>query len=372
MKLFRLCQDQIRLNEPLPWSVCNESGHLLLSKGYFLTDPLQLNALLERGVYVDQASFTAHQQAQPDRASKSDPFALWSDINQRASTLLPSHRHNPQFQQDVKGMASDIRQVIDTDVEVGMFEMLYGQPDSYAVSHSVQTAFVTCLASERFGWSDAERQLVTNAALTMNIAMLEMQNTLACQTTPPTAQQRAIINAHPVMGREALAQSGVTDPDWLNAVEQHHVTADGRGLPQDHTELSQLACMVHYADVYLAKISARASRPAMASNLAARELYLNAGGANNPYAAAIIKEIGIYPPGSCVRLANGDAALVVRRGENAHTPMVYSLSNATGKHYTEPEAHDTTQAEYKVVNALPRGHTTLRISRQQLLGYAAA
>jgi HD-GYP domain-containing protein (c-di-GMP phosphodiesterase class II) len=380
MKLLRLCQDQIRLDEPLPWSVRNEPGHLLLSKGYLLTDPRQLAMLIERGVYVDQDEFDAHQHELATHASADatkagprghlcDPFDLWSDINKRAATLLHAHQHNPAFKADTGEVSRDIRQVIDRDVEAGMFEMLFKEPDSYAVSHSVQTAFVASLAGDRLGWSDDERLLTSNAALTMNIAMLEMQNMLAQQTTPPTSQQRRVMEAHPVLGRRALAQSGVDDPDWLDTVERHHVTTDGRGLPQDRDSHSALACLIHYADVYLAKISSRASRPALTSNVAARQLYLNADGANNPYAAAIIKEIGIYPPGSCVRLANGDVALVVRRGDSAHTLQVYSVANASGVPYLEAQPHDAAQASYKVLNALPRGCSTLRVSRQQMFGY---
>jgi HD-GYP domain-containing protein (c-di-GMP phosphodiesterase class II) len=374
MKLLRLCIDQIRLHEPLPWSVRNEPGHLLLSKGYLITDPAQIATLIERGVFVDQDEFESEQTARTRLKSpeRIDPFKLWTDINQRASAVLMAQHTNPHFQHEVDAVSGDIRLAVSNDVEAGMFEMVFNQPDSYAVSHSVQTAFVACLASERFGWSDDERQTITNAALTMNIAILTLQNTLARQVTPLTPKQRTDLVKHAHDGREILEKNGIVADDWLKTVEQHHVTVDGRALPQDRTDLSQLACMIHYADVYLAKISARASRPAMPSNLAARELYLNAGGANNPYASAIIKEIGLYPPGSCVMLANGETALVVRRGENAHTPQVYSVASSNGRPLKEPVPHDTAVAAYKIVSALPRERVSLRINRQQLFGYEAA
>lgn len=368
MKLLRLCAHHIRLNEPLPWNVRNEPGHLLLGKGFLLTEQSQIDTLLERGVFVDLDEFEEHlraQQAQPPK----DPFALWAQILKRTGQLLRHHETNPLFAQELGALAVQVQSAMSDDVEAGTFEMVHGEPTGYAVSHSLQTAFVASLAAERLGWSEGERTTLISAALTMNIAMLEMQNTLSQQATPPTPQQKAHIAAHPGMGRALLERSQVQSDDWLRTVEQHHVTADGRGLPQDRQGLSPLACMIHYADVYLAKLSPRASRPALPVNVAARELYLGAGGANNPYASAIIKEMGIFPPGSFVKLANGDTAVVLRRGETANTPQVHSLVSADGWVFPDSKPRDTARPEFKVVSAVPRGNVLLRLNRQRLFGY---
>jgi HD-GYP domain-containing protein (c-di-GMP phosphodiesterase class II) len=372
MKLLRLCAHQIRLNEPLPWNVRNEPGHLLLGKGFLLTDQAQIDTLLERGVYVDQDEYEAHLREQQAAQARKDPFALWAQILRRTGQLLRSHQGNATFAHDMGELSVQVQAAMKEDIEAGTFEMVYGEPTGYAISHSLQTAFVASLAAERFGWSESERSTLIRAALTMNIAMLDTQNQLAQQTTPLTAQQKAHIAAHAVKGRETLEKAMVDCSDWLRTVEQHHVTADGRGLPQDRSGLSQLACMIHYADVYLAKLSPRASRPALPVNVAARELFVHADGANNPYAAAIIKEMGIFPPGSFVKLANGDTAIVLRRGETASTPQVHSLVSADGWVFPDSKPRDTAKAEFKVVAAVPRGNVLMRLDRRKLFGYAAA
>ena len=130
--------------------------------------------------------------------------------------------------------------------------------------------------------------------------------------------------------------------------------------------------MIHYADVYLAKMSPRATRPALAVNVAARDLYVHAGGADNPYVGAIIKEMGIFPPGSYVKLANGDTAVVTRKGPTANAPLVHSLISADGWVFPDAKLRDTTKGEYKVVAAVPRDNVLLRLNRQRLFGYATA
>ena len=373
MKLLRLCANQIRLNEPLPWNVRNEPGALLLSKGFLIKEQHQIDTLLERGVYVDQEEFEAHQRnLQAASQAKVDPFALWAAILKQVGTLLRNHNDNPRFAQDIQKMSGHIQGAMHQDIEAGTFEMIYSDHTSYAIAHSLQTAFVASLVAERFGWSPSERAVLVNASLTMNIAMLDLQNLLAQQVTPLTPQQKADISAHPSKGREILEQAGVTDQDWLRTVEEHHVTPDGKGLPKDSESLNQLACMIHYSDVYLAKLSPRASRPALASNTAARELYLASGGASNPYTAAIIKEMGIFPPGSFVKLANGDTAIVLRRGESANTPQVQSLVSGDGWVFPEPVFRNTARTEYKVVSTIPRSNVMLHLDRKRLFGYAEA
>ena len=63
MKLLRLCTQHIRLNHPLPWNVRSEPGQLLLSKGFVLTSQAQIDALMARGMFVDQDEY--EQPAHP-------------------------------------------------------------------------------------------------------------------------------------------------------------------------------------------------------------------------------------------------------------------------------------------------------------------
>ncbi|MES2089583.1 MAG: HD domain-containing phosphohydrolase [Pseudomonadota bacterium] len=371
MKLLRLCADQIQLNKPLPWNVRNEAAALLLGKGFLIKEQYQIDTLLDRGMFVDQDEFEAHQRSTRAAKQKVDPFALWSAILKKEGVLLRTHHDNPQFAQDIVGISGHIQGAIKHDVEAGTFEMIYSDHTSYAVAHSLQTAFVASLVAERFGWSDTDRATLINAALTMNIGMLELQNQLAQQSSPLTAQQKADIEAHPRHGREILEKAGVTNQDWLKAVEAHHVTPDGKGFPDDERSQNQMACMIHYTDVYLAKLSPRASRPALASNAAARELYVSGGGANNPYIAALIKEMGIFPPGSFVKLANGDTAIVLRRGESANAPEVQSLVSTDGWVFPDPLLRDTAKPEFKIVSTVPRSNVLLNLDRKRMFGYSS-
>lgn len=212
MKLLRLCVQHIRLNHPLPWNVHNEPGQLLLSKGFVLTSQDQIDALLARGMYVDQDEYEqqARKAAEAVSVAKVDPFTLWSNILKTVAQVL-LRPDSPTFVTEIGQVSGTIQKAMKDDIEIGSFEMLHGQPVGYAVMHSLQTAFVACLVAERFGWSESERHTLMQSALTMNISMLNLQNVLAKQATPPTPEQRAEIDAHPHKSRAMLEAAGVTD-----------------------------------------------------------------------------------------------------------------------------------------------------------------
>jgi HD-GYP domain-containing protein (c-di-GMP phosphodiesterase class II) len=115
----------------------------------------------------------------------------------------------------------------------------------------------------------------------------------------PTAQQAQAIAAHPTVGADILRSVGVDDVEWLQAVEQHHERVGGKSYPTRMREPSYLATVLRYVDEFFAKISVRASRPALPLRRAAQQLHANADG--RPIVEALVKEFGLYPPGTYVR-----------------------------------------------------------------------
>ncbi len=355
MHLFRLCLGQLHVGQPLPWNIYNEQRQLLLHKDYLVQSHEQMEALLERGMYVDQEDFDRHEQAQQQLDRRSAPALLWTSLQTNVAHLLTQQLSGPGFALALGDAVDDLHFAVNHQREEGLYESLSrDRPQDYAITHAMQAAFVGNLVADRMGWSDADRKRLTEASLTMNLGMTSLQAQLAMQATPLSSAQRQAVADHGHHSRELLEQSGVTDADWLHAVEHHHVTPNGGPLPAHHAQFGELACLMHYIDVYLAKISARMTRPAMPSHLATRAFFINGGGAANPHVSALIKVLGVYPPGSCVQLANGETSIVVRRSDVAHQPEVCSLVDAQGGSLPEPVRRNTAQDKFKVVQGLPR------------------
>ena len=87
--------------------------------------------------------------------------------------------------------------------------------------------------------------------------------------------------------------------------------------------------------------------------------------------AALIKAVGIYQPGSFVRLATEEIGVVVKRGINTATPKVAVLINRTGMPTMEPMVRDTSLREYKVVASVPHREVRVQINLERLLPLTA-
>jgi hypothetical protein len=83
--------------------------------------------------------------------------------------------------------------------------------------------------------------------------------------------------------------------------------------------------------------------------------------------ASLIKAVGIYPPGSFVKLASNEIATVVRRGVNTLTPRVAVLVNRHGMPMAEPAIRDTRLVEYKIVSAVNHRDIKVRSDLMRLL-----
>ena len=373
MQLIQLeaIKHRLRVGAPLPFNVRQADRTLLLARGQVVDSATQMEALFERGMLVDMAELETPR----DRIMKLPRAllpALWDrSIDQvgQALTALP----NDGFEGVLDGVAEPLVALVERDPDLAIFQVLrqHGSHHAqYGVNHAVHCAIAVFLAAHRLGLGQPDVQRAFKAALTMNVSMFELQGRLAMQITPLTQLQRDAIHAHPQRSVQMLQVAGVTDPQWLEAVAQHHERADGSGYPDGLRDVAPLAALLQHCDVYTAKLSPRRSREALTADGAARRMFVaNPGDAA---AAAIIKEFGVYPPGCFVRLASGETGMVVRRGASAHTPQVAATTDARGASLAEPVTRDTAMAAHAIVAALGAGSALPQMTPAKLLAAICA
>ncbi|MFM7531601.1 MAG: HD-GYP domain-containing protein, partial [Rubrivivax sp.] len=342
---------RVRLQEPLPFAVLDRGGQLLLNRNFRIDTEEQLIALCDRGslVRVDELP---PEEPEADTARPACPVESWATCTARMGSILSNSRQ-PSLDQALDEASTPVLELVAQDPDFAMLMALRersGPKVEYALRHALHTAIVTRLVAQRLGWDVAAMVSTFKAALTMNLAMLELQSDLAHSGRSPTPQERNVILQHPAQSRAMLEAGGVRDEDWLRAVEQHHERLDGTGYPLGLSAVEEKAQLLRLADSYCAKLSPRASRPAMTPDRAGRELFLRE--ATNPMAHALIKELGIYPPGSCVRLASGETGIVLRRGPTMLTPVVAAITWRMGEPWREPLQRDTSVPAFKVLQSV--------------------
>lgn len=231
------------------------------------------------------------------------------------------------------------------------------------------------VAGETMKLSAVELAATVAAALTMNIGMFELQQQLQALEGPLTDAQQEAIRSHCDRSVAILRGHGVSSELWLDIVQDHHERPDGSGYPASKggDALGLLAQLLSLADVYCARVSSRDFRPAMLPNVALRWLFLSEGAAvSQELAALFIKALGIYPPGTGVRLRNGSIAVVTHRGTTGHLPKVASITTHDGLRIGVPKRRRGVASAHAVSEVVDLDILQLTVSMEALWGADAA
>ncbi|MFZ3218694.1 MAG: HD domain-containing phosphohydrolase [Rhodoferax sp.] len=378
MKLLRLPRFKVHVGKPLPWNVRDEQSNLLLLRGHVIDSEHQLELLLVRGAFVDAQEAKAvelHEAPLPERSVPRvlNLFGLWDQSGEEMRKLMLKVPHTPGLVDRVGVFASDLIERVDQDADIALYHAIRQEsedPFLYGYHHAVHTAIVCLLLARRLQWSDARTVSLVKAALTMNMAVLDLQGQLSNQDVPPWESQKALLRRHPQEAFDWLVQAGVDDVDWLTAVAQHHERPDGSGYPQGLSDVSEVALALRMADVFMARITVRKLRPAMTIQEAARQMFQeDQGGA---LCSAMIKELGIFPPGDVVRLASGEVGVVMRRTDKVKCPIVAAITDTAGHPTVHTQQRDTAQPAFAIVEAVADRTLVARLPPERVYGFASA
>ena len=362
---------RVHLGAPLPFNVRHADKTLLLARGQQVESSEQLEALFERGALVDIAELQTSRE-EILKAPREQLPGLWSRSLSDVSQALMA-RPDETFVAALDDATRPVQSLIERDPDLAVFQVVRqggGADMAYGTRRSLQSAITAFLVAQRMGWAMDQAILAFKVGLTMNLSMLELQGQLAKQTAPLSREQRATLRDHPGHSVQMLELAGIQDHEWLGAVLEHHEQEDGGGYPTGKTDVCELASLVRRADVYTAKLSPRASREAMAADLAGRQMFMQDPG--HPMTAALVKEFGIYPPGCFVRLTSGELAVVIGRGEIITAPMVACLTDNNDLPLSTPVRRCTADRAHAVACVVGESAIRMRLPSERLLELAVA
>jgi HD-GYP domain-containing protein (c-di-GMP phosphodiesterase class II) len=327
--------DLIDLNQPLPVDVYDSRDRLLLRKGALVATQTQLTRLLEEGMYGDAAEVEAlikrRQPAVPARCAlpsyAGTPVrvpALLADVK-RALLGLLADPAPAAFAERIAPLVATVRRAVALDADAALGQIALDRTATPAVRHMVNCAVLVAALLQRRDASRAETDSAIAAALTMNLTNLALQDVLYAQATPPDADQRKAVHAHPLQAAARLRSLGVADAAWLLAVEQHHELFDGSGYPAGRSgaQVCLGARLIALADQVCSLLSERAYREPVNAIVIMRKLREAPPATLDPALCAALTELMTpYPPGAPVRLVTGDLAIVSRRTRQPTAPTV--------------------------------------------------
>ncbi len=358
----QLKADELLIDQPLPWAVFGPDGELLLNQGEKIATDHQKYILLTRGLFREATAEEARRTNRREEYGLASPFNVLDTIRQHNHRILSdmaSGVSQPDYVQRIEKIVQVIQKLCTENKDAILGAILLDQKSLYTQVHPILSAMLTELLLRRKSVPVSVRQNIVAAALTQNVGMVALQEKLSGQVQPLTEEQKQAIHRHPQVGKKILQQQGVSDDAWLLAVEQHHEKPDGSGYPSglQNVDITMFAKVLSLSDIYSAMVLPRKYRDGFFVKKALREIFLQRGASvDAQLAEMLIKEIGVYPPGSFVELANGDTAIVIHQGQHqVNKPIVLPIVSAQGVVYQKPERKNTArEALYGIVTVVPR------------------
>ncbi len=302
-----------------------------------------------------------------------DLLALWSDLESGLGVILASPDSTQEFAHRVVQYDRWMQGLLQRDPDVGLyllFQLAANSPVGYSASHSLVCAVLSHMVALELGIAPEERDSLVHAALTMNIAMTAMQDALATQAEKPTAQQQNMIKAHSVKGAMMLSNLGVTDEEWLEVVSSHHDNTVERADFHTAAPAIRLTRILQVVDRYAAMISPRMSRAGRTATESARSIMANASAKTDEIGHALVRAVGLYPPGTYVHLDSDELGVVLRRSSQHNHPFVAIIGKPTGELIAAPRLHWTERSP-RIQSALAASAVRFRLNHFHILQLGA-
>ncbi|MBU1866692.1 MAG: HD domain-containing protein [Actinobacteria bacterium] len=222
----------------------------------------------------------------------------------------------------------------------------------YTFYHSVNTSILSLGLAGLVGISERDQVVLGIGAMLHDIGKIGVSRAVLQHPGRLDAAQWEEVRRHPQLGAEAILAAAAPGEELAAVVAfEHHARFDGSGYPRlvyhDGTHhhhgpghpLHFYSRLVAVADTYDAITTRRSYRRAEPPSRALQVLVSEAGTSYDPdFVLAFASMMGIYPPGSFLRLASGEIVMVTRPSDDPTVlPTAVVVRDRAGSEVAAPE-----------------------------------
>ncbi len=209
----------------------------------------------------------------------------------------------------------------------------YADYDSYTVGHSVRVASLAVYLGSAMQWSEKDLLAIGSAALLHDIGKSRIPDEILLKKGKLTAEEFAVIREHPKTGAEILSEQKDISALDLAACWGHHIRHDGGGYPKQPIWAVRhpVTSLLQICDVFEALTAVRPYKEALDPQGAYTIMLADKGGFHPGLMAAFISMVGLYPPGTYVRLSDRREGMVTEVGEHIDRPKIKITTSRIGK-----------------------------------------
>ncbi len=210
----------------------------------------------------------------------------------------------------VSGMVGSLMQ--DQEATMHLVNMKGKNENTYF--HAINVTILALMLGKQLGLNKQQMEDLGTGALFHDLGYSEIPDKILLKTEPLNRAELNFLHMHPEYGARQAKQIGSIPPEAIKIIEQHHEMIDGSGYPKglrEHqiSDLSQIVAIVNaYDNLCNQKDASKSCSPYEAiSILFAREKHRF----NKEKITLFISNMGVYPPGTVVKLSDESIAVVM-------------------------------------------------------------
>lgn len=216
------------------------------------------------------------------------------------------------------------------------------QKSPYTFSHSLNVSLLLLAQVEMLPLTERQLEDIAAAGLLHDLGKLQIPEEILNNGATPTGAEWETLRRHPILGVEVLAKMRDAGDLALIVAFEHHRRHDRSGYPpcRQLGSLNLVTEMAAIADSYDAMRSHRPYDAGWPSEKVYARMMPLSGKAYHPgLLARFFRIIGVFPPGSLVRLSSGAIGKVVSNHPVRHDRPLVRIMRTAADVIPEVETH---------------------------------
>ncbi len=271
----------------------------------------------------------ALREAQMSPRGVVDAWRVYRETSLLAQSLMLSfHRHGRVDVEGTRDVVSQLAEAMEGYLVPLVWLTHIKEKSRYAYQHGLNVSILAAAFAHAAGW---DQTMVENAAfsgLVFDLGKTRLSLKVLRKVETLDEREMAHIRQHARFGHDLLIQNEGVPDAVAAAVRSHHERADGKGYPDalQGDQVPVLARLIGLVDAYDAITSTRLHAPARSHQQALGILWRERDRQfDKQLVESFSQFLGWAPPGTLVRLVNGDLAVVVHQRQASGRPMARKL-----------------------------------------------
>lgn len=285
---------------------------------------------LAKEVKAMEADKKARQQRQKDSATRAD--RAWEQAARSTKDALLTLNRSPKSAGEMLSALSRETAAAISQGQNILLHLLGDKKEQGPQFHALNVLTLCMLVGKKVGLSERELADLALGALAHDAGKVQVPPQIL-KTNQRKKHEEDFFRQHVMFSVQLASQSGVFSKEALSIVADHHEAVDGSGWPRSHQTSSKAARILAVVNRYdnLCTPEAADAIPLMPAEALARMFRLEGKQLDTAILSALIKLLGVYPPGTVVQLSDGSLALVVAPGPDSLRPQVLVYSPDVNK-----------------------------------------